>query len=66
MQKRYVLFFFIACMIMSCGNNGSNEEKPVEKTAAAPPVHKMDMLEKMFNNDNWMKTNGRDTSPLGE
>jgi hypothetical protein len=62
MQKRYVLFFLIACSSMSCGNNQSKEQKPVGKIAAAPPVYKMDMLEKIFDNDNWMKTTGKDTS----
>ena len=47
---------------MACGNNPSKQEKPVEKAATAPPVYKMDMLEKIFNNDNWMKTDGKDTS----
>jgi hypothetical protein len=62
MQKYKALFFLIACIIMACGNNPSKEEKPVDKAAADPPVYKMDMLEKMFNNDNWMKAEGNDTS----
>ncbi len=55
-------FFFIACTIISC-NNQPNEKKSAEKTAAThAPVYKMDMLEKIFDNDNWMKTAGKDTS----
>ena len=62
MHKKDILFFLIAFTIISCGDNSSNKEKPVEKTTAPPPVYKMDMLEKIFNNDNWMKTEGSDTS----
>jgi hypothetical protein len=62
MHKKDILFFLMAFIIISCGNNSSKEEKPVEKTTAPPPVYKMDMLEKIFNNDNWMKTAGKDTS----
>lgn len=62
MQKRSVLFFLIASVCISCGNNQSKEKEPVEKKAAAPPVYKMDMLEKIFNNDNWMKISDKDTS----
>jgi hypothetical protein len=47
---------------MACGNNPSGEERLVEKATAPPPVYKMDRLEKMFNNDNWMQTDGNDTS----
>ena len=62
MQKRSVLFFLIASVCISCGNNQSKEKEPLEKKAAAPPVYKMDMLEKIFNNDNWMKIKDNDTS----
>jgi translation initiation factor IF-1 len=62
MQKKSILFSLIVCLITACGNNPANEEKPVEKAATPPPVYKMDMLEKMFNNDNWMKVDGKDTS----
>lgn len=47
---------------MACGNHQPEQEKPVEKAVATAPVYKMDMLEKIFNNDNWMKTDGKDTS----
>ena len=62
MHKTGIVFLLIACIMASCGNNSSKEEKPAEKVTAMPPVYKMDMLEKIFNNDNWMKVDGKDTS----
>lgn len=60
MLRNTILFFIIVSFVAAC-NNGADKEKPVEKPAAAPPVYKMDMLEKVFNNDNWMKMDGNDT-----
>ncbi len=57
-----MLFFPIACFIIACGNNPSKQEKAADKAATAPPVYKMDVLEKMFNNDNWMTADDNDTS----
>ncbi len=62
MQKGSLFFLLFIAVLMSCGNNSSKEDKPVEKTVAAPPIYKMDMLERMFSNDNWMQTGGNDTS----
>lgn len=56
------LLLLPAISLLSCGDGTPKEDKPVVKKSAPPPVYKMDMLEKMFNNDNWMKINGEDTS----
>ena len=60
MKKRYLIGFIIVWLIMSC-NNQAKKKNPVEHTGN-DPVHKMDLLEKMFTNDNWMKVDGQDTS----
>ena len=61
MQKIYNSFFIFIWLVLSC-NNQAKQQKPAASTAAASSIYKMDMLEKMFTNDNWMKANGHDTS----
>jgi hypothetical protein len=59
MQRDHV-FFFIALCLMAC-NNQSEKEKPSTEIFVSS-LYKMDMLEKIFTNDNWMKVEGTDTS----
>lgn len=61
MLKNILLFFISIFFIAACNNEPAPQE-PAGKTTIAPPVYKMDLLEKMFTNDNWMKVDGRDTS----
>ena len=62
MRNVHIFFLLLTTILMSCGDNSSKEDRAVEKKAVAPPIYKMDMLERMFNNDNWMQTGNNDTS----
>ncbi len=54
---------FLLCFILhSCGS-GSSKEKPADgKPTSPPPIEKLNGVEKVFGNENWMKIVNGDTS----
>jgi hypothetical protein len=60
--KKYLLFFIIIVFITACNNEPEQEKAKPASQAIDVPVYKIDLLEKIFNNDNWMKKDGTDTS----
>lgn len=73
MMKRLENLFLItvlAILSVGCGNNSANNEQnvsaPVPRTS--PPkdlrLQRFDLLEKIFQNENWLVVNGNDSSYL--
>ena len=62
MQKKYLFFFITVGFFVSCNNEPKQEEKKPAAQAIEVPVYKLDLLEKIFTNDNWMKKDETDTS----
>lgn len=60
MKQLFSLLFVFSFLGIACSNQPANKTSP-EKIVFRP-IHKMDMIEKMFNNDNWIMADGIDTS----
>ncbi|HTE13048.1 MAG TPA: hypothetical protein VK645_18840 [Chitinophagaceae bacterium] len=62
------LLFIVVAILVSCGNTQSTS-KQKDTSAVVTPVKdaglaKFDLLENIFQNDNWLLINGRDSSFL--